>query len=341
MAKKKWTVAIVGPGWVAGAYMSSFRKREDVRVTHVVGRTVTDARAFAVKHGVDCAAHDDLREALADRTLDIVGVYTPHHLHARQAILAARAGKHVIIEKPVCLSRKDLRAMQAAVRAAKVRTIVGFVLRWNPLLMMIRENIVAGSLGEVIFAETDYLHGIVGKDYTKAWHVTRRTGGTSMLVGGCHAVDAIRFLVGREVREVTAYSTSRTQELEYPGTEIALLKFDDGTIGKVSTCLECNPNVPYVFNVEVYGTRGTFRNNQLAGDMLKGQTGFATVPTVLPDSSDVSHHPFDGEVAHFIDCLNRKQRPMPDLDDAAKTMEICFAAELSARRGRPVKLPLR
>jgi predicted dehydrogenase len=74
--------------------------------------------------------------------------------------------------------------------------------------------------------------------------------------------------------------------------------------------------------------------------MLAGQTGFAEIPTVLPDSADVSHHPFDGEVDHFIDCLNRNRRPMPDLEDAAETMEVCFAAELSARRNRPIKLPL-
>jgi len=95
-----------------------------------------------------------------------------------------------------------------------------------------------------------------------------------------------------------------------------------------------------VFNVEVFGTKGTFRNNQLAGDMLAGQTGFATIPTIAPDSADVSHHPFDGEVEHFIDYLNRDRRPMPDLEDAAETTEICLAAEISAQQGKPVTLPL-
>lgn len=98
--------------------------------------------------------------------------------------------------------------------------------------------------------------------------------------------------------------------------------------------------MPYVFNVEVYGTGGSFRNNQLAGDMLPGQTGFATIPTILPDSGDVSHHPFDGEVAELIDALNSGRRPMPDLEDAAETTEICLAAEMSAQRNRAVRLPL-
>jgi len=338
MARKVWNVGIVGPGWVAGAYVHSFRTRDDIQVTHIVGRSTAAASAFAEKHNLHCAYHDDIREALKDKSLDIVGVFTPHHLHAAQAIAAARAGKHLIIEKPTCLSLKELRAMRAAVRKARVKTIVGFVLRWNPLLMMIRRSIEQGRLGRIIYAETDYLHGLVGKSYTKEWHKSRKTGGTSLLIGGCHAVDAIRFLVGQPVVEVSAYSTTRTNELEYPGTELALLKFADGTIGKVGSCLECN--MPYVFNVEVFGTQGTFRNNLLAGDVLAGQTGFAEIPTILPDSADVSHHPFDGEVDHFINCLNGNRRPMPDLEDAAETMQVCFAAELSARRGRPVKLPL-
>lgn len=338
MPKKTWNIAIVGPGWVAGAYADTFRKRDDIRVGCIVGLTRQEASAFAAKNGLDCPCTDNLDEALKDPSIDIVGVYTPHNFHAPIAIAAARAGKHIIIEKPVCLTLEDLRAMRAAVRDAGVKTIVGFVLRWNPLLKIIRSSITQGRLGQIIFAETDYLHGLVGKPYTKAWHLTRRTGGTSFLLGGCHAIDALRFLVGRPVVEVSAYSTTRTEVLEYPSTELALLKFDDGSIGKVGCCLEAK--MPYVFNVEVYGTAGSFRNNQFAGDMYDGQTGFVTIPTIMPDSSDVSHHPFEGEVAEFIDALNTGRRPMPDIEDAAETMEICFAAEVSAKEGRPVTLPL-
>ena len=338
MAQKTYNAAIVGPGWVAEAYLNSFRKRDDVRVTHVVGRTQKRAAEFADAHHLDCTLHDDLKDALKDDALDIVGIFTPNHLHAEQAIAAANAGKHLIIEKPVCLTHDELKSLRKAVAKTGVKSIVGYVLRWNPLLQMIRHNITEGRLGKIIFAEADYLHGIVNKTYTKKWHTTKATAGTGLLLAGCHAIDAVRYLVGRTVVEVSAYSTGRTNKLDYPGTDILMLKFDDGTIGKVASCLECN--MPYVFNVEVFGTKGTFRNNQLAGDMLAGQTGFATIPTIAPDSADVSHHPFDGEVEHFIDCLNRDRRPMPDLEDAAETTEICLAAEISAQQGKPVTLPL-
>lgn len=338
MGKKTWNVAIVGPGWVAGAYLEVFRQRDDVHVTHVVDATEAGARAFVEAHNLDAAVHDRIEAALADKALDIVGVYTPHHLHASLAIAAAKAGKHLIVEKPLCLSLEELKAMRQAVRSAGVKSITGFVLRWNPLLEIIRRNVAGGTLGDIIFAEVDYLHSIVGKPYTKPWHCTRKTGGTSMLMGGCHAVDAIRFIVDQPVLEVSGVSTTRTQALDYPSTEIALLKFAGGSVGKVSVCLECV--MPYVFNVEVFGTRGSFRNNRFAGDLFQGQTGFASIPTITPDSSDVSHHPFAGEVDHFIRCLSEDRRPLPDIEDAAETIEICLATEMSAREGRPIKLPL-
>jgi predicted dehydrogenase len=338
MAGKTWNVCIVGPGWVAGAYQEVFRRREDIRVTHVVSTATDGAEAFIRSHRLEATPHDCLEEALADDSLDIVGIFTPHHLHAPLAIAAAEAGKHLIVEKPLCLNLDDLRAMRRAVKAAGVKSITGFVLRWNPLLEMIRRNILAGTIGDVIFAEVDYLHGIVGKVYTKDWHRYRGTAGTSLLVGGCHAVDAIRFLVNQTVVEVTAYSTTRTRELEYPGTELVILRFADGSIGKVASCLECTG--PYVFNVEVFGTRGTFRNNQFAGELFAGQTAFATISTHAPDSSDVTHHPFAGEIDHFIRCLNDRTRPLPDIEDAAETIEICLAAEMSAAQGRPIALPL-
>jgi len=338
MAKRIWNVAMVGPGWVAGAYMDAFRKRDDIRVTHIVDRQREGAAAFARRYELTCGLHDKLEDALQDADLDIVGIFTPHNFHAKLAIQAAKARKHIIIEKPVALSLEELRALRAAVKQAGVKTITGFVLRWNPLLKMIRQNIEAGHLGKLIFAEADYLHGLVGKPYTKLWHLHRETAGTTYLLAGCHAIDAVRFLVARPVVEVQAYDTTRTRELDYPSTGIVLLKFDDGSLGKVTSCIECK--MPYVFNVGVYGTEGTFRNNQFYGDILKGQTHFATVPTIMPDSADVSHHPFDGEVAELIDALNSDRRPMPDVEDAAETMEICFAAEVSAKEGRAVRLPM-
>ncbi len=71
-----------------------------------------------------------------------------------------------------------------------------------------------------------------------------------------------------------------------------------------------------------------------------GQRGWATIPTVLPDSGDVSHRPIKDQVGHFVDCILHDRESHANLEDAALTHEICFASEISAREGRPVRLPL-
>ena len=90
-------------------------------------------------------AHDDFAKALAEPDVDIVSICTPQHLHREHVIAAARAGKHVVIEKPAGNSLDELRRMQAAVRAAGVRTVVSFVLRWNPLFRELKRRMAAGG----------------------------------------------------------------------------------------------------------------------------------------------------------------------------------------------------
>jgi predicted dehydrogenase len=98
--------------------------------------------------------------------------------------------------------------------------------------------------------------------------------------------------------------------------------------------------MPYVFNIELLGDQGTIRNNQVFSKRWVGQKGWATIPTILPDSGDVTHHPFRDEINHFVDCILNGRESHANLEDAALTHEICFASEISAHERRPVPLPL-
>jgi len=115
------------------------------------------------------------------------------------------------------------------------------------------------------------------------------------------------------------------------------VKFKDGKIGRSTTSFDAQ--MPYRFNIGIYGTEGTLRNDELfAPKLFPGQKDFMKIPCILPDSAAVAHHPFVDEVSHFLDCIINNKRPFPDLDDAAKTMDVCFAADLSAESGKPVAI---
>lgn len=333
---EKLGAGIIGCGAVAEEYVKAFQRDERSEVRVLVSRHAANAERYRDRYNLQCAIETDAEKMLQRKDVDVVVVCTPHDTHTRYVVAAAEAGKHVIIEKPVALAMDDVRKQLEAVRKNHVKTIVSFVLHWNPLLMSIDKLIEGGALGNIFMVEVDYLHRIWMTPQQK-WLGSSKQSGTAILTGGCHAVDALRWFARSEAEEVDAYQVKTENPIEYPGTISVNVKFHDGKIGRSATSFDAR--MPYRFNIGVYGTEGSVRNDEVfAPKLFPGQNNFLKVPCILPDSAAVSHHPFTSEVAHFLDCIVGDKRPFPDLEDAAKTQAICFAADLSAESGRPVKI---
>ena len=332
----KLGAAIIGCGWVAEEYIKAFQEDERSEVRALVSRHRANAERYRNRYDLKCTIEADASKMLRQDDVDIVVVCTPHNVHTEYIVAAADACKHIIIEKPVALTPEDISKQQQAVRRNKVKTIVSFVLHWNPLLMTIDRLINEGVFGNIFFVEVDYLHRIWMTTDLK-WYGNRKISGTALLTAGCHAVDALRWFARSEVEEVFAYQVKTENPIEYPGTISVNVKFKDGKIGRSTTTFDAK--MPYRFNIGIYGTEGMLRNNELfAPKLFPGQNDFTKIPCILPDSGDVAHHPFKGEVSYFIDCIIQDKQPFPDLEDAAKTHAVCFAADLSAESGRVVSI---
>lgn len=337
--------AIFGAGWVAGEHARAYEKCERTRLVAVGSRKEVSARNCAVYAGVPNAfITTDFEDLLKHPEVDIISITTPPDLHPELTIRAAQAGKHVCIEKPIALDWQSCVEMQKAVQEAHVKSIVSFCLHWNPSLQNTRALIDSGAIGKPYYVEVDYWHGMKEWYPQYPWAVKKPQGGSSLLSAGCHAVDALRWFAGvdNEVVEVSAYNVPHkgdNPDWGFDPTTLLICKFADGTIGKTASILDCK--MPYQFNIDVIGTGGTIRDNRLWSEsMMPGQTNWATIPTVLPDSGDVSHHPFNGEIEAFVASILDGVPCLPDLDDAIKTHELVFAADQSAETGQPVKLPL-
>jgi predicted dehydrogenase len=289
------------------------------------------------QYGFECDYTEDYEEALERYDIDIVAICTINHLHYGQSLAAVEAGKHTFVEKPLCFSLEELKTLVNRVKEKKVQTHVGHVIRYYPAIVGLRNFLSGGGIGEVSYCECDYWHEIVGE-----WKTTIETGGSALLMGGCHSVDMVRWLVGEEVdvEEVFAYTSkpTRRKDFAYDPNHYFLMKFENGVVGKVGTSLECN--MPYVFHLQVNGTRGTIRNNGIFSDEFPELKDFVTLPSQYPDDWNVSHHPFPEEVSDFVSCILDNREPELSIPRAAKTYEVIFAAEKSAREGRPVRLPL-
>ena len=346
MSKKKVLgAAIFGAGWVAGEHGRAYQKCERTRLVAVGSRKAESAKKCAEYSGVPNAfITTDYDEILKHPDVDVISITTPPDIHADLTIRAAKAGKHVCIEKPIALDWKSCVEMQKAVKKAGVKTIVSFCLHWNPSLLNTRALLDQGAIGEPYYVEVDYWHGMKKWYPQYPWSVTKKQGGSSLLSAGCHAVDAMRWFAGvkNDVKEVTAFNVphkGNNPDWGYDPTTVLLCKFANGAIGKTASILDCK--MPYQFNIDVVGTKGTIRDNRVWSEPLyPGQTGWSVVPTVLPDSGDVTHHPFDGQIEAFAEGILDGKPILPDLDDAMKTHEVVFAADRSAQSGKAVKLPL-
>src|SRR2546428_454511 len=215
--KRVLGVAIQGAGNVSTEHIRAYQRNPHTEVVAIGSRRQEGARAKAAQMGLDCAIYTDYEALLAHPGVDLVSICTPHDRHAIETIGAARAGKHLLIEKPVAINPRDLRVM------------------------------------------------------------------------------------GGDVVEVTAPAPADEGKDRPARSTIALVRFANGGVGKVAG--SSRQKMPYVFNIELYGEAGSVRNNRVYSDLFPGQTDFVEIPTVLPDSGDVAHHPFPEEIDHLVDCI--------------------------------------
>ena len=362
MEDRTFGVLVIGAGWVSGQHIAAYQNNPRTEVRAICDINTDNASKRVRDAGLgDVAVYRSGDEALRHDGIDIVSVCTPQQIHCENVLAAAAANTHIVIEKPVANSLEELRQMRDAVRTAGVQTVVSFVLRWNPLFQQIKRLIADNVLGEVYSVETDYQS--YNSDWWGAWEQGRRKdlSVSAMAVAGCHAVDTLRwFAAPREFEaadpvEVFAYRGGRRKgktlqfnpiecqwyeqgPMEYDGLEMVLVKFSNGVLGKVSVNFEAIQ--PYTFPLEIFGDKGTIRDHRLFAPQTDSGNQWTEIPGVRPDSSDVSHHPFQAEIDHFIDCLDSGVTSHCNLEDAIKTHEVVFAALKCYETNRPIELPL-
>jgi predicted dehydrogenase len=339
---KKYNVGVVGYGWVAGAHISAINATTLGQVTAVCSARKLDPTQLSLKHGGRIAVYNDLDEMLTVPEIQIVSICGLPSDHADQVIRAAKAGKHLIIEKPLCLSLKDLRGMQRAVKRAKVKACVCFECRFSSQFLATKAVIDQGLLGKLHYGEVDYYHGI-GPWYGQfRWNTKRRDGGSSLLTAGCHALDALLLCMGNDVVEVTSYDTKSRSKIfapyEYTTTSVTILKFKNGSIGKCAAVVDCLQ--PYYFHTHLVGSEGSLLDDKFHSAKLgTSKHAWSKLSMKLLDSGDVSDHPFQTQFEAFFDALNRgKEMPLTNFDEAAKSHEVIFAADKSAATGKPARL---
>ena len=339
---KKFNVGIVGYGWVATAHISAINACTLGGVTAICSSRKLNAAELNARHGGGITLYNDLDRMLANPEIHVVSLCGFPTQRPGQAERAARAGKHLILEKPLCLSLKELRGMQKAVKRAKVKTCVCFECRFASQFVVTKAILDRGLLGQLHYGEVDYYHGI-GPWYAQfRWCRRKGEGGSSLLEAGCHAMDALLLCMGDKAVEVMSYGTQSRSPVfapyEYAGTSVTIVKFQNGAVGKCTSSIDCLQ--PYYFHTHLVGSKGSLLDNRFhSSDLGTNKAAWSALAMKLVDSGDVSDHPYQAQFEAFFNALEKgEEMPLTSLEDAVISHEAVFAADLSAERGRPVKL---
>jgi 1,5-anhydro-D-fructose reductase (1,5-anhydro-D-mannitol-forming) len=322
---------IVGLGRIARSQIApAITESADGRLACAVSRDQGRAEEFARAHGA-AAALDDYAKMLADPAVQAVYIATPNALHAEQVIAAARAGKHVLCDKPLALTVTDARRCAEECRAAGVGLGITFQTRYYDGIADAAKVVRDGEIGNVIAAEVTMS---AGRNLPRGWRTDPSLAGLGTLNNiGVHAFDLLRYLLGAEVSEVVAL-TDAEPGYRVETTALVLLRFTDGTIAYVNA----NQSVPHSRDdIVLYGSQGRVLGLNLSRPDRDGTLSIVTAAgeRTFPARSRDGYRRV---IEAFGDAVSHGRDPSPGGEDGVRSVQLTTAIAQAMAERRVVSL---
>lgn len=260
---KPTSFAILGAGSVAKLHRQALISITDIGATLVAVAHYNTERAdeLSAEFGVPCLTE---RELLEREDIDVISICTPSGQHARQAIAAARAGKHVLVEKPMALSLEDADTMIEACERAEVKLGVTLQRRAEEPFKTLGATVEAGKLGHIISGSVTVPYYRSQEYYEQApWRGTWEMDGGVLMNQGIHLVDLLVWCMGDPISAL-AFAGKLAHDIEAEDTIAATLSFPGGAVASVNATTAAAPGFPH--SIEVYGARGGI---QIEGEAVK------------------------------------------------------------------------
>lgn len=343
-------VGLVGSGFVSAIHAESLRRIPGVALVAVASPTPGRAERFAAERGLP-HHHSDFR-ALYDRPdIDLVVLGLPNDRHCEATVLAAQAGKHVVVEKPMALNLGECDRMIDACARAGVMLGYAEELCFAPKYVRLKQLIDEGALGAIHTVKQSEKHD---GPHTPWFYDTRRSGGGVTMDMGCHAIEFFRWLLGRDGQKATvtgAYAQLATRvhgdKTRGDDEAILLLDFEGGAVGLAEESWTKPGGMDD--RAEVFGSDGQAYADILHGNALRVYArhgyGYAvekagsTRGWTFPIFEESWNYGFPQEMEHFVACVRDGQTPLVNGHDGRAVMETLFALYASAGQQRRIELP--
>ena len=304
-------------------------------------------REAAKKHeNVRCYTKEE--DLLKDKEIEAVYIATPIHLHHRQSLMAARARKHILLEKPIAMNLREAEEIMSICKENKVKLTLGYMMRYHSYHQKIKEMLDEGKLGKLVMGRaqlTSWYPPIEG-----AWRQEPTLGGGGSLIDmGSHCIDLLELFMG-EVVEVSCYTGNLVQDYAVEDTAVALLRFKEGALGVIDNHFNI-PDASSENRLEIYGSKGSILAKGTIGQESSGhivqiiekeKKGYKAEQkreeTKEEEISLKSVNMYQSEIEDFSRCILEDSQPSFAGEDGLRNLKIILAAYESAKKRRTIRV---
>lgn len=340
-------VALLGAGFIGEIHLESYRRFvPEAEVVAVFSRSPERAAEFARKHHVP-QWYSNLDEIITKSGCDVVDVCVPNFQHANAVLKAARAGKHIIVEKPLALTLEDADEMIATCRERGRKLMYAEELCFAPKYERVRHLAQEGAFGKIYMLKQAEKHSGPHSDW---FYDVDRSGGGVIMDMGCHGLAWFRWMLGNPkalsvyAHMDTVFHKGRTRGED---NSVVIVDFEGGATGIAENSWAKHGGMED--SAEVYGTGGVcyadlFQGNAALTYSEKGY-GYAmekagsTQGWTFTIFEEAFNQGYPQELKHFIECVREDKTPLVTGEDGRAVLELIYAAYESAGTGRKVPLP--
>jgi len=276
MRKLKW--GVIGCGGIARRKtIPGMMEAKNLELVSVMDSVLSVAEEVKDEFGAKYA-FDNYEAILAQDEIEAVYIASPVFFHKEQAIAAAKAKKHILLEKPMAMTVEDAEEIKKALEENGVKLGVGFLMRFHGYHQEIKNIIADGKIGDIVSMRGQFTCWY--PDIEGAWRQKKATSGGGALVDmGIHVIDLLQYLSGLKAVEVVAFNQTQTFNYEVDDSSGVIMKMDNGSIAYVDSNFNI-PDAASVAKLEIYGTKGSI---VASGTLAQAEVG--TVNVLISDDS--------------------------------------------------------
>ncbi|RLI24817.1 gfo/Idh/MocA family oxidoreductase [Candidatus Bathyarchaeota archaeon] len=326
-------IGLIGCGGISREHISAYLKLKG-KAEVVATADLVEERAINAARAVGAGAYyTDYRDILKRPDVDAVDICLPHHLHAKVAVEAAEAGKHILCEKPIARSLEEADSMIDAARRYGVKLMIAENWRFLPQVNVAKKVVENGELGSVFLAKSSLIS--FPRDLVPSgWKLyAEKVGGGVSIDSGIHNVDMVRWVMG-EVKAVTAF-TNRLVRTEITGedTGCILFKHVSDAVSVLALTWAARFSADKEYPLKIYGSEGALAWLAWDNRIIVYKDGKRKVIETKPFSES-----FKAEIEHFVSCIESDKTPLTCGEEARRDLQLVLAAYESAKTGKAVKV---